>query len=55
VAWTSVKLVARTGINGVIKGKPIVVPGILYKTLVGITDVLPRSAGRWFIGLFMRR
>lgn len=55
VAWTSVKLVARTGINGVIKGKPIVVPGILYKTLVGITDVLPRSVGRWFIGLFMRR
>jgi short-subunit dehydrogenase len=55
VAWTSVKLVARTGINGVIKGKPIVVPGILYKTLVGITDVLPRSVGRWFIGLFTRR
>lgn len=55
VAWTSVKLVARTGLEGVIKGKPIVVPGILYKTLVVITDILPRAVGRKFTALFTRR
>jgi hypothetical protein len=47
--------VARTGLEGVIKGKPIVVPGILYKTLVVITDILPRAVGRKFTALFTRR
>ncbi len=55
IAWTSSKMVARAGLNGVAKGKAIVVPGVLYKVLVSVSSVLPRRVQRRFIRVLTRR
>jgi short-subunit dehydrogenase len=41
-AWTSVELVARTGLDDVAAGKPISVPGTQYKLLTSLSSVTPR-------------
>jgi short-subunit dehydrogenase len=42
VAWTSVELVARTGLDDVAAGKPISVPGPQYKLMTALAGVTPR-------------
>ncbi len=45
-AWTEAKMVAEAGLDGVVAGKAIVVPGALYKALVGASSVTPRWLAR---------
>jgi short-subunit dehydrogenase len=45
-AWTSVESVASAGLEGVAKNRAIVVPGVLYKSLVATSGVVPRSVTR---------
>ena len=41
-AWTSIELVARTGLDDVAAGKPISVPGTQYKLLTTLSSITPR-------------
>lgn len=45
-AWTEADMVARTGLNDVIAGRAISVPGALYKALVATSSVTPRWLAR---------
>jgi len=54
-AWTSVGLVARAGLKGAARGRTIVVPGALYKVLVAVSGVLPRSVTRRLSRMLSRR
>lgn len=54
-AWTGVSMVAQAGLDGVAKGKIIVVPGVLYKVLVGISNAIPRSLSRKITQIITRR
>jgi short-subunit dehydrogenase len=53
--WTSVPMVARTGLRAVAAGKTLAVPGLLYKVLVGFSTVIPRGASRKITRLITRR
>jgi short-subunit dehydrogenase len=52
--WTSPDEVARTGLNDVIAGKTISVPGLLYKAAVTMGDLVPRGLKRRLSGLVQR-
>jgi hypothetical protein len=52
--WMSAEDVARTGLNDVISGKALSVPGIVYKTMVTAGDVTPRGLVRRLSGLVQR-
>jgi hypothetical protein len=52
--WKSAEDVARTGLNDVIAGKALSVPGIAYKSLVAAAGVAPRSVARRLAGLAQR-
>jgi len=54
LAWTTVEQVASTGLNDVAGNKTISVPGVLYKTAVTFSDIMPRSIGRWVSGSITR-
>ncbi len=54
LAWTSVEQVASTGLNDVASNKTISVPGLLYKSAVTVSDVMPRSITRIVSGLITR-
>jgi hypothetical protein len=54
LAWTSVEQVASTGLNDVASNKTISVPGLLYKSAVTVSDVMPRSVTRMVSGLITR-
>jgi short-subunit dehydrogenase len=54
LAWTSVEQVAETGLRDVASNKTISVPGVLYKTAVSISDIMPRSITRWVTGSIPR-
>jgi short-subunit dehydrogenase len=54
-AWTSVSMVAKAGLEGVAKGKVIVVPGGLYKVLVAISNSVPRAVSRKITQLITKR
>lgn len=54
LAWTSVEQVASLGLADVAANKTISVPGMLYKTAVTASDILPRSIGRWISGAITR-
>jgi short-subunit dehydrogenase len=54
-AWTSVSMVAKAGLEGVAKGKVIVVPGALYKVLVAISNSVPRAVSRKITQLITKR
>jgi uncharacterized protein len=45
-AWTGATMVAAAGLDAVVAGKTIEVPGILYKALVGTSSVTPRWLSR---------
>jgi short-subunit dehydrogenase len=54
IAWTSVEQVASTGLTDVAANKTLSVPGVLYKTTVTASDILPRSITRWVSGSITR-
>jgi len=45
-AWTGARMVAQAGLDAVIAGKTIAVPGALYKALVSTSSVTPRWLSR---------
>lgn len=53
-AWTSAEEVARRGLVDVARGRPISVPGVLYRSMVAATGVLPRGVLRRLSGLVQR-
>jgi short-subunit dehydrogenase len=53
-AWTSVEQVAATGLADVASNKTISVPGLIYKTAVTASDILPRAVARWVSGSITR-
>jgi uncharacterized protein len=52
--WASAEQVARTGLDDVIAGKALSVPGIFYKTMVTAGGVAPRGFVRRLSGLVQR-
>ena len=54
IAWTSVEQVASTGLADVASNRTLSVPGVLYKTTVTASDILPRSISRWVSGTITR-
>ena len=54
IAWTSVEQVASTGLADVAANRTLSVPGVLYKTTVTASDILPRSITRWVSGTITR-
>jgi hypothetical protein len=46
--------VASTGLDDVAGNKTISVPGVLYKTAVTFSDIMPRSLSRWVSGAITR-
>jgi short-subunit dehydrogenase len=53
--WTSVPMVALTGLRAVASGKVLAVPGVLYKVLVAVSNVMPRVASRKITRIITRR
>jgi len=53
-AWTTVEEVAAAGLDGVAKGRAIVVPGAVYKALVTAGGVTPRWLKRALSGVVQR-
>ena len=53
--WTTAELVAETGLRDVVRGKAISVPGGLYKFLVPVSSLLPRSVKRWIYANLLRK
>jgi short-subunit dehydrogenase len=54
IAWTTVEQVASTGLNDVAANRTISVPGLLYKSAVTASDIMPRSITRIVSGLITR-
>lgn len=54
VMWTSVDLVARTGLDGVAKGRALAIPGWQYKAMGAAVGLLPRRVVRRASGLVQR-
>jgi uncharacterized protein len=52
--WTSAEQVATAGLDGVAKGRAVVVPGIIYKGLSAASGVTPRGLSRRISGLVQR-
>jgi uncharacterized protein len=52
--WTSAEQVATAGLDGVARGRAVVVPGILYKGLSAASGVTPRGLARRISGLVQR-
>ena len=52
--WTTVDDVATAGLDGVSKGRTVVVPGVLYKGVVAVSGITPRGLARRISGLVQR-
>lgn len=52
--WTSAVDVARSGLDAVVAGKAVAVPGLVYKTIATASGVTPRSLRRWVSALVQR-
>ncbi|MCB1002307.1 MAG: SDR family oxidoreductase [Ilumatobacteraceae bacterium] len=52
--WTSAEQVARRGLDDVARNRAISVPGVLYRSMVAATGVLPRGVLRRLSGLVQR-
>ena len=55
VLWLKADAVAREGYDAVMNGRSVVVNGGIYRFLVWLNGVLPRSLARWVSGLAGRR
>ena len=53
--WLTAEDVAREGYSAVMKGKPVVVNGRIYRFLVWLNGAMPRGVSRWVSGLAGRR
>lgn len=53
--WTTVEQVATTGLRDVVSNRTISVPGVMYKTAVTFSDIMPRSLTRWVSGSISRQ
>jgi short-subunit dehydrogenase len=53
-AWTTVEEVARSGLDAVVAGKAIAVPGLLYKGMVAASGITPRGIARRVSALVQR-
>jgi len=49
-AWMSPRKVAKAGLDAVVKGEAIAVPGVLYKCLCSLSSVTPRRISRRLSG-----
>lgn len=54
MVWTSVEQVARTGIADVVANHVLSVPGLQYKAMSAVTNVLPRGIRRRMSSLVQR-
>jgi len=54
-AWTDAQDVAVAALRGVAKGRPVIVPGVLYKALVALSGVTPRPVQRRLVRALTRR
>jgi short-subunit dehydrogenase len=54
MAWTDPADVARKGLDDVVKGRALSVPGVLYKGLVAASGAMPRGVLRRVAGLVQR-
>ena len=52
--WTSAGDVARTGLDDVVAGRTLSVPGLVYKSMVAASSVTPRGVVRRIAGLVQR-
>lgn len=52
--WTSAADVARADLDGVAKGRAVVVPGLIYKGVAAAAGVTPRGIARRVSGLVQR-
>lgn len=52
--WLTADAVAAAGLNDVVKGKALSIPGVLYKGLVATTGFAPRSVMRRLSGIVQR-
>lgn len=55
VAWLDVDVVAREALEDASSGKPLSIPGVLYKGLSAVSNVLPRAVARRASGLISTR
>jgi short-subunit dehydrogenase len=53
--WLDAPSVAREGYDAVMRGRPVVVNGWIYRVLVWLTGALPRSLAGWVSGSAGRR
>jgi uncharacterized protein len=53
--WLNADAVAREGYDAVMKGRPVVVNGGIYRFLVWLNGAMPRSISRWVSGVAGRR
>ena len=53
--WLSASQVVREGYDAVMRGDAVIVNGRIYRFLVWLNGVLPRSLGRWVSGSAGRR
>jgi short-subunit dehydrogenase len=47
--WLTAEQVAMAGFNAVQRNQPVVVPGLWYKFLTGLNQVLPNDASMWLM------
>ena len=50
--WDDADTVARAGLNGVDKNKPVVIPSVKYRSAVALTKLTPDVVSRRMSGLF---
>jgi hypothetical protein len=53
-AWMDARDVAKAGLDGVARGKAVVVPGAMYKVMTTAIGVTPRGVARRLAGLVQR-
>ncbi len=52
--WTSAEMVARDGLNGVVKNRALIMPGAIYKSAQALGSVTPRFVSRRLSGFVGR-
>jgi len=55
ILWTSVELVAKSGLTDVVRGKCLSIPGWVYKGMIAAGGVTPRGVTRRLGAMVLRR
>ena len=55
--WTSLKtnFIANSIVNGILKGKRLIIPRVEAKFLMILMKLLPKKLYRWIVGRIMKR